>query len=67
MKNATNVAPILFSLAAGQHVVQTAESDVIAPTVTAEDPLALLDEAVRKRGCRSIVHFTGQGRYTSYR
>ena len=33
-------------LAAGQHVVQTAESDVIAPTVTAEDPLALLDEAV---------------------
>ena len=33
-------------LAAGQHVVETAESDVIAPTVTAEDPLALLDEAV---------------------
>ena len=46
MKNATNVAPILFSLAAGQHVVQTAESDVIAPAVAAEDPLALLDEAV---------------------
>ena len=33
-------------LAAGQDVVQTAESDVIAPAVTAEDPLALLDEAV---------------------
>ena len=33
-------------LAAGQHVVQTAESDVIAPAVAAEDPLALLDEAV---------------------
>ena len=33
-------------LAAGQHVVQAAESDVIAPAVTAEDPLALLDEAV---------------------
>ena len=27
-------------------MVQTAESDVIAPTVAAEDPLALLDEAV---------------------
>ena len=33
-------------LAAGQDVVQTAESDVIAPAVAAEDPLALLDEAV---------------------
>ena len=33
-------------LAAGQHVVQTAESDIIAPAVAAEDPLALLDEAV---------------------
>ena len=33
-------------LAAGQHVVETAESDVIAPAVAAEDPLALLDEAV---------------------
>jgi hypothetical protein len=27
-------------------VVETAESDIIAPTVAAEDPLALLDEAV---------------------
>ena len=33
-------------LAAGQHVVEAAESDIIAPTVAAEDPLALLDEAV---------------------
>ena len=33
-------------LAAGQDVVEAAESDIIAPTVTAEDPLALLDEAV---------------------
>ena len=33
-------------LAAGQHVVETAEADIIAPTVAAEDPLALLDEAV---------------------
>ena len=33
-------------LAAGQHVVETTESDVIAPAVAAEDPLALLDEAV---------------------
>ncbi len=33
-------------LAAGQDVVQTAESDIIAPAVAAEDPLALLDEAV---------------------
>ena len=29
-------------LAAGQHVVQTAESDIVAPTVAAEDPLAAL-------------------------
>ena len=33
-------------LAAGQDVVEAAESDVVAPTVAAEDPLALLDEAV---------------------
>ena len=33
-------------LAAGQDVVEAAESDIIAPTVAAEDPLALLDEAV---------------------
>ena len=33
-------------LAAGQHVVQTAESDIVAPTVAAEDPLALLDRLV---------------------
>ena len=33
-------------LAAGQDVVEAAEADVIAPAVAAEDPLALLDEAV---------------------
>ena len=33
-------------LAAGQHVVQTAESDVVAPAVSAEDPLALFANAV---------------------
>ena len=33
-------------LVAGQDVVEAAESDIITPTVTAEDPLALLDEAV---------------------
>ena len=33
-------------LAAGQDVVETAEADIITPAVTAEDPLALLDEAV---------------------
>ena len=27
-------------------MVETAESDIIAPAVAAEDPLALLDEAV---------------------
>ena len=43
-------------LAAGQHVVQAAESDVLAPAVAAEDPLALLDEAVRQRVCCSAVH-----------
>ena len=43
-------------LAACQDEVEAAESDIIAPTVTAEDPLALLDETVRKRRCRCIVH-----------
>ena len=33
-------------LAAGQDVVETAEAAVVAPAVAAEDPLALLDEAV---------------------
>ena len=50
-------------LAAGQHVVQTAEADVVAPAVTAEDPLALLDEAVRKYGCRCVIHYYLQCKY----
>jgi len=33
-------------LAAGQDVVEAAESDIVTPAVTAEDPLALLDKAV---------------------
>ena len=33
-------------LAAGQDVVEAAEADIITPTIAAEDPLALLDEAV---------------------
>ena len=32
--------------ARSEDVVETAESDIIAPTVTTEDPLALLDEDV---------------------
>ena len=57
-------------LAAGKDMVETAESDVFVlrfsietstgclftPAVAAEYPLALLDEAVRKRRCRCIVH-----------
>ena len=51
-------------LAAGQDVVETAESDVIAPTVTAEDPLALLDEAVTElEELLADVKETASGRF----
>ena len=46
-------------LAAGQDVVEAAESDVIAPAVTAEDPLAVFDYAATtresKRACSPLV------------
>ena len=41
----TRRAASLF-LAAGQHVVQTTETDVVSPTVTTEDPLALLHQVI---------------------
>src|SRR4030095_7443481 len=39
----------VHALARGDHVIQTAVADVVAPAVAADDPHALLDERVRDR------------------